>query len=198
MRKLISAAEKSGSACSTMQPRASNVARWPSTMARTRGWKGTPPRSLNHAMRTPLKLRASGRAKSVPGSLIESGERGSGPAMELNTNARSATDRPRHPEVLSVDQANAALGSGTRPTDGRNPTTLQNAAGLRREPPVSLPSATGTSPQASATAAPPEDPPHVLVRSQGLRVAPKTVLKVCEPAPNSGVFVMPKVMTPAA
>ena len=42
---------------------------------------------------------------------------------------------------------------------------IAEAAGFRSEPPVSVPSATGTIPQASATAAPPEDPPHVLVRS---------------------------------
>ena len=96
---------------------------------------------------------------------MESGARESGPAIVLSTKARSATERPRHPEVLSVDHANAAFGFGTRPMEGRKPTTLQNAAGLRSEPPVSEPLATGTSPQANATAAPPEDPPHVFVRS---------------------------------
>src|SRR5215469_18368230 len=128
---------------------------------------------------------------------MESGARGSGPAMVLRTKARSATERPRHPEVLSVDQPNTAFGLGTRPTEGRNPTTLQNAAGLRREPPVSEPVATGTSPQARATAAPPDEPPQVFVRSYGLRVAPKTVLNVCDPAPNSGVLVLPTVIAPA-
>src|SRR5215470_18731842 len=181
-----------------MHPSDSNVLRCPSTTVRTRGSKGTPPKSLNHAMRTPLKLRASARAKNAPGSLRESGERGSGPTIVLRTKAKSATERPRHPAVLSVDHANAAFGSGTRPTVGRKPTILQKAAGLRRDPPVSLPSATGTSPQARATAAPPEDPPQVLVRSHGLWVAPKTVLKVCDPAPNSGVFVLPSVIAPAA
>src|SRR4051812_38235225 len=107
--------------------------------------------------------------------------------MVLRNKGKSATERPRHPEGISVDQAKAAFGSGTRPAVGRKPTTLQNAAGFRRDPPISLPSATGTSPQARATAAPPEDPPQVFVRSHGLRVTPKTVLKVCEPAPNSGV-----------
>ena len=58
---------------------------------------------------------------------------------------------------------------GTRPGDGRMPTTLQNAAGLRSDPPVSLPSAIGTMPQASATAAPPLLPPHVL--RQVVRIA---------------------------
>src|SRR6185295_16090290 len=159
------AGAKSGSACSTMHPSDSNVARCASTTVSTRGSKGTPPRFLNHATRAPLKLRSSGRAKRAPGSLMESGARESGPAIVLNAKARSATERPRHPEVLSVDQANAAFGLGTRPMEGRKPTTLQNAAGLRSEPPVSEPVATGTSPQASATAAPPEEPPHVLVKS---------------------------------
>src|SRR6185295_11357090 len=155
------------------------------------------PRSLNQATRTPLKLRSSGRAKRAPGSLIESGARGSGPAIVLSANARSATDRPRHPEVLSVSHANACFGFGTRPIDGLKPTTLQNAAGFRSDPPVSDPLATGTSPQANATAAPPEDPPQVLVRSYGLRVAPNTVLNVCDPEPNSGVLVLPTMIAPA-
>src|SRR5215471_11939626 len=138
-----------------MQPRDSNVARCASTTLRTRGSKGTPPRSLNHATRTPLKLRSSGRAKTSPGSLIERGARESGPAIVLSANARSATERPRHPEVVKVDHAKAALGFGTRPIEGRKPTTLQKAAGLRSDPPVSEPVATGTSPHANATAAPP-------------------------------------------
>src|ERR1700680_666410 len=118
-----------------MQPSDSNVLRWPSTTVRTRGSKGTPPRSLNHATRTPLKLRSRGRAKCSPGSAMESGARGSGPAIVLSTKARSATERPKHPEVLSVDQANAAFGFGTRPIDGRKPTTVQKAGGVGEEPP---------------------------------------------------------------
>src|SRR5579863_8486325 len=155
-------------------------------MARTRGSKGAPFRSLNHATRVPLKLRSRGRAKVSPGSAIESGARGSGPAIALSARARSAMERPRQPEVESVDHPKELAGSGTRPIDGRKPATLQKAAGLRSEPPLSVPVATGTSPHARATAAPPEEPPQVFVRSQGLWVAPKTVLKVCEPEPNSG------------
>ena len=63
---------------------------------------------------------------------------------------------------------------------------------------MSLPSAMGTRRPASATAAPPELPPQVLVTSYGFFVAPKTLLNVCEPAPNSGVFVLPQVIAPAA
>src|SRR5699024_8065899 len=42
---------------------------------------------------------------------------------------------------------------------------------FRRDPPPSLPWATGASPAATATAAPPLEPPGVRVVSQGLRVA---------------------------
>src|SRR6185503_11028256 len=79
----------------------------------------------------------------------------------------------------------------------RKPATLQKLAGLRSDPPRSLPSAIGTMPHASATAAPPLLPPQVLLVSQGLRVAPNTGLKVCEPAANSGRLVLPMVMAPA-
>ena len=41
---------------------------------------------------------------------------------------------------------------------------------------------------ASATAAPPDEPPQVRLTSHGLSVAPKTSLNVLAPAPNSGVF----------
>jgi hypothetical protein len=72
------------------------------------------------------------------------------------------------------------------------------AAGLRTLPPVSEPSAKGSRPAATAAAAPPLLPPGVIRVSHGLRVAPKTLLNVCDPAPNSGVFVLPMITAPAA
>ena len=63
---------------------------------------------------------------------------------------------------------------------------------------MSLPSAMGSMPHASATAAPPLLPPQVLVTSYGFNVDPNTGLNVCDPAPNSGVFVLPSVIAPAA
>ena len=59
-------------------------------------------------------------------------------------------------------------------TDGT--AALLKAAGLRSEPIMSLPSATGCSRSARLTAAPPLDPPAVRVTSQALRVRPKTAL----------------------
>src|SRR5512132_3174237 len=87
--------------------------------------------------------------------------------------------------------------TGTRPLEGRNPTTLQKLAGLRRDAPRSEPSAKGSMPQATATAAPPDEPPQVFSVSYGLRVIPNTALNVCEPAPSSGVLVLPSVIAPA-
>src|SRR5271165_2091788 len=91
----------------------------------------------------------------------------------------------------------AAGQPGTRPGDGRSPTTLQKLAGLRRDPPRSLPSARHTSRAASAAAAPPLLPPALRPGSYGLRVAPNRAFTVCEPAPNSGVLVLPRLIAPA-
>ena len=58
----------------------------------------------------------------------------------------------------------------------RNPKTLLYAAGLRREPIMSLPSATGIIRIASALAAPPLLPPEVIAGLYALPVAPKIML----------------------
>src|SRR5438132_2367424 len=158
---------------------------------------GSPPRFFHHATRTSLKVRSSGPAKRLPGSASEMGDRGSGPAIALSTSATSATLRAIGPSTLSVDHAVGAGQTGTRPGEGRRPTTLQKLAGLRSEPPISEPSAIGSIPHASAAAAPPLLPPQVLVTSYGLTVVPNTRLKVCDPAANSGMFVLPTMIAPA-
>ena len=81
-------------------------------------------------------------------------------------------------------------------TDGRSPTTPQKAAGLRNDPPMSLPSAMQSISVDNAAAAPPLLPPTVLVRSHGFRVAPKIGLKVLQPVANSGIFVLPIMIAP--
>ena len=67
----------------------------------------------------------------------------------------------------------------------------QKLAGLRKEPALSDPCANHAVPDASAAAAPPDEPPADLLKSQGFRVTPKTSLKVFPPAPNSGVLDLP-------
>src|SRR5262245_56521189 len=149
-------------------------------------------------MRAPLKSRSRGCAKTAPDSLIEIGDLASGPAITESRNATSRTVRASGPSTGSVFQASITGCDGTRPGEGRKPTTLQKLAGFLSDPPKSLPSASGTIPQAKATAAPPLLPPQVLVRSYGLSVAPNTSLNVCEPAPNSEVLVLPMMIAPAA
>jgi hypothetical protein len=85
-----------------------------------------------------------------------------------------------------------------RPRDGFRPTTPHHAAGSRIEPPMSLACATGTSPAATAAAAPPLDPAVERVVSHGLRHAPKAIGWVVGWQPNSGSAVLPTVTTPAA
>lgn len=67
---------------------------------------------------------------------------------------------------------------GTRPGPGRKPTMPLKAAGVLRLPPKSFPVASQTEPLASAADEPPDDPPALFLKSQGLRVIPLTGLKV--------------------
>ena len=69
---------------------------------------------------------------------------------------------------------------------------------MRIEPPPSLPWAIGTIPEATAAAAPPEDPPGVRVVSQGLRAGPKRRDSVTGTIPNSGRLVLPTITKPAS
>ena len=77
------------------------------------------------------------------------------------------------------------------------PKSPQHEAGVRIEPPPSLAWAAGTIPAATAAAAPPEEPPGVRERSQGLRQTPRNSDSVKGHRPNSGVLVLPKIDSPA-
>lgn len=69
-------------------------------------------------------------------------------------------------------------------------------AGWRIEPPVSVPSAAGTSPAATAAAEPEDDPPGILVTSQGFFVAPNAEFSPLPHMANSSRFVFPKATNP--
>src|SRR2546421_7245167 len=85
----------------------------------------------------------------------------------------------------------------TAPYVGFIPTIPHSAAGWRIEPPVSVPSAHGASPAATAAALPPEEPPGTRVRSQGLSTAPKAEFSFDEPIANSSWFVLASKAAPA-
>ena len=131
----------------------------------TLGSTGNPPKSELHAMCIPVKSLSRGCLKISPDIGIEIGERESGPAIALSIKAASLTVRAIGPCTDIGNQLARDGQTGTLPGEGRNPTTLQKLAGLRRDPPISLPSAIGCMPHARATAAPPLLPPQVLVIS---------------------------------
>src|SRR6185369_7782544 len=79
-----------------------------------------------------------------------------------------------------------------------SPTTPQNDAGCRIEPPVSEPSAATAIPAATAAAEPPLEPPGTRVMSRGLRVGPNAEFSVEEPIANSSRLVLPTTIAPAA
>jgi hypothetical protein len=86
----------------------------------------------------------------------------------------------------------------TRARVGLRPTRPQHVAGIRMEPPASLPWAIGTIPLATAAAEPPLEPLVDLVVSQGLRVGPYASASQVGNMPNSGVAVLPMTTSPAA
>src|SRR5438477_12424860 len=88
--------------------------------------------------------------------------------------------------------------AGTRPNEGLSPGMPQNVDGMRMDPAPSVPTASGPMPEATAAAAPPDDPPGVILVFHGLRVMPVSRLSVVPLIPNSGVFVLPSNTAPAS
>src|SRR3954463_10801898 len=84
-----------------------------------------------------------------------------------------------------------------RPRLGFRPTSPQAEAGMRIEPPPSLPCASDTIPDATAAPLPPDGPPGVRPVSHGLRVAPFASGSVTGRIPSSGVLVLPTTIAPA-
>src|SRR5262245_18737400 len=110
------------------------------------------------------------------------------------SSAVSSTLRPIGPSTEMTDQPSGRASLATSPGDGRRPTTPHSAAGMRSEPPVSEPVQTGSMSTASAAAEPPDDPPAFSAGSNGLPVAPQTLLRVLAPAPMSGTLVLAVTM----
>ncbi len=89
--------------------------------------------------------------------------------MTSSSSAASATVRVIGP-LTHRPSRSAPNGPGeTRPRDGLSPTRPHALAGMRMDPPPSLPWAAGARPAATAAAAPPLDPPADRARSHGVR-----------------------------
>ena len=79
-----------------------------------------------------------------------------------------AASRARKPSTSSDGASAIAPSIGTRPASASRPVTPQQWAGMRNDPAVSEPMAKSTSPAATATPEPEEEPPQMRGGSQGL------------------------------
>src|SRR3984893_18132525 len=82
------------------------------------------------------------------------------------------------------------------PVDGRKPTMPQNAAGIRTEPPVSVPRPTGVIRAEMATPVPPLDPPGTRFMSYGFFANPNAGLELVPPLASSCILDLPKRIAP--
>ncbi len=80
--------------------------------------------------------------------------------MADNISAASRTDRVIGPATDTPTKALVGH-SGTRPKVGFSPTRPHHAAGMRIEPPASVPICSGPNPAAPAAPAPDDEPPVV-------------------------------------
>ena len=131
---------------------------------------------------------------------------------------------PGHPQLARpgrearFDQAHAEFGCGhvraeqahsvqrrcqrvhalhrTRPQVVFRPTTPQQAAGIRTEPPPSVPSATSASPQATATAEPLDEPPGSRRGSSGFTGVPDQAFVPAADQHSSDRLVLPTILAP--
>jgi hypothetical protein len=122
-----------------------------------------------------------------------------------NPPASGSISPVQRPTVRAIGPAWSKLGasgkhpsSGTTPKLGLNPTMPQQAAGIRIEPPESVPSAASASPTASAAAEPPLEPPAIRPGASGFGTVPKCGLIEVTPNANSCRFVFPTFAYPAA
>ena len=116
--------------------------------------------------------------------------------MTPSSSAASRTVRASAPTWESVGAAETGK-IGTRANCALMPNRPQSAAGMRTEPPPSVPRANGVRPAATLAAAPPLEPPGVLDKSHGLRVIPVRGLSQTALQPNSLVVVLPTMQPPA-
>ena len=124
---------------------------------------------------------------------------GSAPAIASRATAASRTVRvstPSHDMPAARSPKSGPI--ETRPRLGLRPTTPQQDAGMRIEPPRSLPSARPTRPAETAAALPPDDPPADRSGFHGLHVAPNRRFSVTGRNPSSGEFVLPTTIAPAS
>ena len=122
----------------------------------------------NRAIRSRPGSRSQASRKVPSGSGAQLGSPVRGPASTSRRAAASRTVRAIGPAVARPIGSPYIGKPLMRPREGLRPTRPQQEAGMRIEPPPSEPWASGTRPAATAAAEPPEEPPAIRVRSQGV------------------------------
>src|SRR3954447_15747921 len=126
------------------------------------------------------------------------GSSGSGPASTPSAVRASATVRVKVVTQSSDGAAGSTPRVGTRPRVGFIPTSPLNAAGTRPLPAVSVPSASGTTPAATATALPELLPPLTWSAEKTLAQAPYGERVPTTPAADWSISVCPTGPAPAS
>ena len=137
------------------------------------------PRVGKRAAAASTRARTSGSACSIQATPTRPpratrARRGSKPGTSAASIAsQSATSRAIGPAWSKLGASGQQPSSGTSPYVGLKPTIPQHAAGMRIEPPESVPSAASASPAASAAAVPPLEPPATRPGATGFGTVPK-------------------------
>src|SRR5262249_13967924 len=118
-------------------------------------------------------------------------------AVAFRAIAVSCTERASTPWLITSAKGESAGYCGMRPNDGFRPTRPVWAAGMRIEPPPSLPWLNGLTPAVVSDEAPPDELPGECLRFHGLRVVPWIGESVSAFQPNSGVVLLPISTRPA-
>ena len=132
----------------------------------------------------------------MAGSLV------SAAASTLSSTAASATVRAIGPAVSCSADIGTMPCRLTRPSVGLMPTTPQALAGQTMEPSVSVPTASGASPAATAAAEPELDPDGLRSSACGLPVCPPSELQplldwVDRKLAHSDRLALPRITAPA-
>src|SRR5699024_478517 len=117
--------------------------------------------------------------------------------MQFSNRAASCTFFAMGPTWSSDQPRGKTPALLTRPCVGFKPTTPQKAAGVRVEPPVSVPNEPKVMSAATAAPEPPLEPPGILFKSHGLWQAPKCGLLVVAPQAYSCRLSLPVSTAPA-
>src|SRR5271165_6165174 len=135
----------------------------------------------------------SGRTRATWNSQDPAAKPGS---IRRMPSSAAATSVPSGPTVSKDGASGYTPCTGTRPQVVFKPTTPQQAAGIRTDPPVSVPSAVSASPAATATAEPLDEPPGRRRGSAGFTGIPDQAFVPSADQHSSDRLVLPTICAP--